>query len=145
VTGRPASIVASAGALLAAAVLILAGCGSASRPSSATSATSLTITLATPTRTAQISVRCDGAPSASGDWKLDPRSACEFIAAHRALLTEPPPRDRACAARFFGPEKLTIDGTLAGTPVARRVSRVNACEETDFERLRPLLGAMRVP
>lgn len=81
-----------------------------------------------------------GAERATG--YLGDRPAVELCRRARALsgfLTSAPPRDRACAEVYGGPQTAQIVGNLEGRPVDRRFARTDSCEIADWERAAALL------
>jgi hypothetical protein len=68
---------------------------------------------------------------------------CRRTRALRGFLTSAPPRDRACAEVYGGPETAQIFGTVEGRPVDRRFARTDSCEIADWDRAAVLLPEVR--
>jgi hypothetical protein len=69
----------------------------------------------------------------------DAAEVCRRLAELGPFLTAPPPRDRVCAQVYGGPQRAHFDGRFAGRRVDRRFGRTDACEESDWDRVRTLL------
>lgn len=70
-------------------------------------------------------------------------AACKAVLedpAKAALISQPPPGDRACTMIFGGPQTARVTGTLSGRIVDRTFKRSNGCEIADWEALTALLG-----
>jgi hypothetical protein len=126
----------SAPALLAAA-LIFAACGS-DEPSTSRGLANLTVSVdndgpkGQPAKELQLS--CE---------KATDSPACTTVAAITQHDLAPTPSNQACTQIFGGPETATITGTLRGNAVHARFSRSDGCEIQRWQRVQPLLAAVR--
>jgi hypothetical protein len=81
-----------------------------------------------------------GADRATGYLRLERApDLCRRLGELRGVLTSPPPAGRACAEVYGGPAKAEISGRLDGRRVDRRLTRTDACEIADWDRLDVLL------
>ena len=134
------------------ATTTLAGCGGADRPAVEApdddpvvrTRPSAFLTLSSQDgrgRPEEANLSCaPGAERATG--YLGDRPAVELCRHTRALsgfLTSAPPRDRACAEVYGGPQTAQIVGNLEGRPVDQRFARTDSCEIADWQRAAALL------
>jgi hypothetical protein len=139
--------------LLLSALALLAGCGAPSgddapptvpgeapalRP---TPKGSLEITVRDDRGTARASLRCSpGADRTTGYLRLErPPELCRRLGELKGTLVSPAPPGRACAEVYGGPAEAEITGRLDGRVVDRRLTRTDACQITDWDRLDVLL------
>ena len=119
-------------ALIAAAVLALAGCGDdddAPAAATTTGATRLTVTEYDDqevVRTTELA--CD-----AGDVVC-----AEVVALLPRLRPEP---DEVCTQIYGGPERIVVTGTVEGDPVRAEVTRANGCEIARYDLLAAALAA----
>ena len=72
-----------------------------------------------------------------------PAELCRRLAELGGFLTAPPPRDRACAEVYGGPERARFVGRFAGRRVDRSFARTDGCEVKDWERVSVFLPRLR--
>ena len=115
--------------LLAAALVLLAGCGAeggedvvADQPAEGT--TELTVVVKPGERpgTRTFTLTCD---PAGGDHP-DPEAACRMLDELEDPFAPVPPRT-ACTEIYGGPQTATVTGTFRGEPVDAEFSRTNGC------------------
>jgi hypothetical protein len=130
-------------AVLVAAALVLAACGSDEPTTPATGGGSdelanLVVTVdadgdaGAPAK--ELAVNCK-APTDS--------DVCGAAAGISAAELAEPPGDVACTEIFGGPERATIRGTLRGEPVDASFSRSDGCEIDRWDKVKPLLSHVR--
>ncbi len=83
-------------------------------------------------------LRCDGTPAGT---VADPVAACRALAALGGRAVAPVPASMACTMIYGGASEATIDGILAGRPVAASYSLQNGCEIARWNRLSTILAA----
>ncbi len=114
------------GAALAAAVLAIGatGCGGASdAPGTSAPGTALTVS------------RYDG-ERLVGSRALDCTAGGEACARVVALLPDlDPAPGEVCAQIYGGPERIVVEGTVAGRPVSLEATRTNGCAIARYDRL----------
>lgn len=125
-------------------LVLASGCGSAkNRPGpSSTTRTSLSITVRAPTGVAHAEIGCANGSATISRSGADAEAACEYIREHPSSLRPAEPDGIGCAARYYGPETIDINGHVAAREISMHVTRSNACQESSFQQLRPLLAAM---
>jgi hypothetical protein len=150
-----------AGLALAAAVLVLAGCGGSGDPVPATPAgTPSGGPSATPSGTpsadagatpgpADLTIVVKDGGSTLSSWHLtcdpeggdhpDPRAACRALAAHGAKALPPVAAGTACTQIYGGSSTAVVSGTWRGQNVSSRFSLVNGCEVARWTALTGLL------
>jgi hypothetical protein len=159
-------------ALLAGAVLLLAGCGggqdtgagattSAGPSSSAGTPAPSSAPTATPTPTPTavggtaltVAVDPDGTGEAvvvgtltcdptAGDVP-DPAAACAQVAAVGTAGFAAPDPGAVCTQQYDGPQTATVSGTVAGQPVDASFSRTDGCAISRWDALSELLSTTR--
>lgn len=70
-----------------------------------------------------------------------PQAACDALARAGIAAFDPVPPDLACTEIYGGPQRATVEGVVAGTPVSGTFARNNGCEIARWEALAPLLGS----
>ena len=130
-------------ALLAAAALFLAACGSDDPTTPATGGSSdqladLVVTVdadgaeGQPAKELQVSCK---EPTDS--------DACGAAAGISPADLEPTADDVACTQQFGGPETATIKGTIRGQDVDASFSRSDGCEIARWDKVKPLLDQVQ--
>ena len=71
----------------------------------------------------------------------DPQAACDALARAGIAAFDPVPLDVACTEIYGGPQRATVEGIVAGTPVSGTFARNNGCEIARWDVLAPLLGS----
>ncbi len=143
--------------MLAAAGLLLSGCGSPTGPPDGQAEPSSPSDAEQHPRTELTVERAVSDPDAPagldgfspGVWTLtcepaggdhpDPEAACAALAEAGVDVFAPVPEDQPCTLVYGGPETATVTGHVAGTPVDAEFSRENGCEIDRWERVGPLL------
>jgi hypothetical protein len=132
--------------LVAASVLLVAGCGNVgdggvvdAEPGADTTATTdLTVVVKAGAGKAErtYTLVCD---PAGGDHP-DPEAACRSLD-ELAKPFAPVPRDAMCTEIYGGPQTATVTGTFRGEHVNAHFSRTDGCEISRWDRHRALLVA----
>ena len=128
-------------ALIAAAAILVAGCGeddSQTDEAQVPMRTDLHVTLdpdgpESPTEPLVDDVSCD-----EGETGRVCRAAEELEPSD----LEPVPPDVACTQIYGGPDQVTIEGTLRGEAVDATLTRANGCEIERFEQALPLVQSL---
>lgn len=121
--------------LLAGLLFIIAGCGQSGDETEPRAETALEIVVwpdGEQSDNIRYTLSCD--PPA-GEHP-DPTTACAALGRLGAEAFAPVPGDVACTEIYGGPQVAEVKGTLAGAPVAARLSRTNGCEISRWEALR---------
>jgi len=84
-------------------------------------------------------LQCGTAESGTGFLASSAHAACQAVAKHPELLTEPPPQNRACTFIYGGPETSRVTGTLEGRRVDRTFNRADGCAISEWEQLKALV------
>jgi hypothetical protein len=131
-------------ALLAAAALAFAACGSDDEPTTPATGggsdelASLVVTIDPDGEEAQ------SAKSMELNCKAPTDSdACGAAAGISAADLASTPNDVACTQQFGGPETATIKGTLRGEPVEASFARSDGCEIARWDKVKPLLDQVK--
>lgn len=128
--------------LVAAGIVVLAGCGGDAEPGDATEPlTEIRVTVWPDGRGGSelhATLRCD---PTGGDHPT-PEAACRALREHPDAVARVP-RDAVCTQVFGGTQEAEIEGTLAGRPVRASFDRRNGCEIARWERLAPLFALER--
>jgi hypothetical protein len=85
---------------------------------------------------------CHGTVTCPADaTDKDAAALCTWLAGSgREALTAKTPHDQVCTEQYGGPEVATVTGTIDGTRVDARFSRVNGCEIARFDAAQRLWG-----
>ena len=91
--------------------------------------------------TARASLRCSpGADRTTGYLRFErPPELCRRLGELKGTLISRAAPGRACAEVYGGPAEADIKGRLDGRVVDRRLTRTDACQITDWDRLDVLL------
>lgn len=124
--------------------IVLGGVAAASAGTTPT--TELTIQASTGTATSALVVsnatlRCGGAPSATGFLRRAATPACAAVrdgAVRRVAARQRKPR--ICTEGYAGPQSALVRGTIGGRRIDVSVSRTDGCGTADWDELLPLLG-----
>ena len=128
-------------AILAGALVALAGCGGEDAGTRDEPATELQVTVwpdGRGGRPLEATLTCD---PAGGDHP-NAEAACRALSAHADAL-ERVPADALCTQIFGGPQEAEIEGTLEGRPVRASFNRRNGCEIARWERVAPAFALER--
>lgn len=71
----------------------------------------------------------------------DPDAACANLAAVGGDAFAPPPKDEMCTEQWGGSQVATVEGTVDGTAVRARFSRINGCEIGRWDAVATILGS----
>jgi hypothetical protein len=113
-----------------------AGCGGDDAQSAAvTSLADLTVTVDPDGdgggKAKTVSVKCGPASDSQ---------ECAALGDLDGKVFEPVPGDTACTQQYGGPETAKVTGTFRGKPVDATFSRVNGCEITRWDKMKPVLA-----
>ena len=84
-------------------------------------------------------LKCGSTEMAAGFLAARAHTACDLVAAHKALLTSQPDPRRACTLIYGGPEMARVTGTVDGQSVDRSFQRADGCGISDWNEMKALI------